>query len=130
MAAATDKIFANISQLKSEKDWPVWKFQVIHALKAAEYWDFVTGNTDPASQGYDSKKQKAFSSMLQCIGQKNIPAMMNCVDPTELWDTLCQLFERKTVSNKVYILMQLYGLHMKKGTKLRDHICHLDELSD
>ena len=103
------------------------EFQVIHALKAAEYWDFVTGNADPASQGYDSKKQKAFSSVLQCIGQKNIPAMMNCTDPKELWDTLCQLFERKTVSNK---LMQLYGLHMKKGTKLRDHICHLDELSD
>ena len=130
MAVATDKIFANISPLKSEKDWPVWKFQVMHALKAAEYWDFVTGDADTGSQGYESKKQKAFSSVLQCIGQKNIPAVMNCADPKELWDTLCQLFERKTVSNKVYILMQLYGLHMKKGTKLRDHIRHLDELSD
>ena len=90
MAVATDKIFANISPLKSEKDWPVWKFQVMHALKAAEYWDFVTGDTDTGSQGYESKKQKAFSSVLQCIGQKNIPAVMNCADPKELWDTLCQ----------------------------------------
>ena len=63
MAAATDKIFTNISPLKSEKNWPVWKFQVMPALKAAEYWDFVTGNADPTSQGYGSKKQKAFSSM-------------------------------------------------------------------
>ena len=123
MAAATDKIFANISLLKSEKGWPVWKFQDMHTLKAAEYWDFVTGNTAPASQGYESKKQKAFSSIL------HIPAVMNCADPKELWDMLCQ-FERKTVSNKVYILKQLYGLHMKKGKKNWDHIRHLDELSD
>ena len=96
MAAATDKIFANISQLKSEKDWPVWKFQVIHALKAAEYLDFVTGNTDPASQGYDSKKQKAFSSVLQCIGQKNMLIPRSC-------GTRCASFSRERLSATRYI---------------------------
>ena len=40
-----------------------------------------------------------------------------------MWDTLCQFLERKTVSNKIYTLMQLYGLRIK-------HLCQLDELSD
>ena len=26
--------------------------------------------------------------------------------------------------------MQLYGLHMKRGTQIQDHLCWLDELAD
>ena len=59
-----------------------------------------------------------------------VPMVMNCKTTKELWDTLCQRFERKTVSNKVHTLMQLYGLRMKRGTKIQDHLHELDELSD
>jgi type II secretory pathway component PulF len=55
---------------------------------------------------------------------------MNCKEPDELWKTLGQLFERQTVSNKVYTLMQLYGLRMKRGLKVQHHLHRLDELSD
>ena len=128
---ATDgKLFANIPQLRTEKDWPVWKFQVTHALKASEQWEFATGAADAGADGYAAKQEKAFYSILQCIGQRNVPAVMNCKTPKELWDVLGELFERKTVSNKVYSLMQLYGLRMKRGSKLQDHLQQLDELSD
>jgi len=56
--------------------------------------------------------------------------VMRCEKPKELWDTLSQYFERKTVSNKVYTLMQLYGLRMKRGARMQDHLRDLDELSD
>ena len=49
--------------------------------------------------------------------------VMSCQTSKEMWDTLCQFLERKTVSNKIYILMQLYGLRI-------EHLCQLDELSD
>ena len=55
---------------------------------------------------------------------------MKCKTPKELWDTLCELFEKKTVSNKVYTLMQLYGMRMRKGTKIQDHLHQLDKISD
>ena len=56
--------------------------------------------------------------------------VMSFRDPREMWNTLCQFFECKTISNKVYTLMQLYGLHMKKGTCISEHLCKIDELSD
>ena len=56
--------------------------------------------------------------------------VMSCRDPREMWNTLCQFFERITVSNKVYTLMQLYGLHMKKGTHISEHLSKIDKLSD
>ena len=131
MAISQDKLLVNVPQLKkNEKDWLVWKFQVSHALKAAEQWDFVTGTADATAANFESKRQKAFYSILQCIGQKYVPMVMSCDTPKKMWDTLCQFFERKTVSNKIYTLMQLYGLRMKKGTKIHDHLRQLDELAD
>ena len=126
MAASHEKIFANIPQLTSEKDWLVWKFQVQHALKAAGQWEFITGTANAEAEGYESKKQKAFYSVLQCIGQKYMPMIMSCQTPKDMWDALCQSFER----NKIYTLMQLYGLRMKRGTRIHEHLRQLDELSD
>ena len=100
-----------------------------HTRKAADQWQFVTGMAN-AADDYESKKQKAFYSILQCIGQKFMPMVMSCRDPREMWNTLCQFFKCKTVNNKVYTLMQLYGLHMKKGTRISEHLRKIDELSD
>lgn len=128
--ASLEKFFVNIPQLKSEKDWLVWKFQVMHAMKAAGMWNRVTGTASREGADNMSQEEKAFSMILQCIGQKYVPMVMNCTSPKDLWDTLSQFFERKTVSNKVYTLMQLYGLRMKKSTPMQDHLRELDELSD
>lgn len=57
------KLFANIPRQKTKKDWPVWKFQVTHALKAAEQWEFATGTADASSDGYAAKQEKAFYSI-------------------------------------------------------------------
>ena len=37
----------NCSQTYKEKDWLVRKFQVKHALKAADQWNYVTGTANP-----------------------------------------------------------------------------------
>ena len=120
--ASVDKLFANIPYLKSEREWLVWKFQVMHALKG-----YITETVEGATE---IQRQKAFYCILQCIGQKYVPMVMSCVTPKQMWDTLCQFFERKTVSNKVFTLMQFYGLRMKKGARISDHLRKLDELTD
>ena len=127
MATSIEKMFVNIPQLKSEREWLVWKFQVTHALKAAQLWGYVTETVEEVNP---VQKQKAFYCILQCIGQKYVPMVMGCENPREMWTTLCQFFERKTISNKVFTLMQFYGLRMKKGARTSEHLCRLDELAD
>ena len=75
-----EKLFVNIPQLKSEKDWLVWKFQVTHALKAADLWGYVT---ETVAEPRDDQKQKAFYYILQCIGQKYVPMVMGCSSPKQ-----------------------------------------------
>ena len=50
------------------KKWLVWKFQVQHTLKSADQWQFVIDMANADANDYKSKKQKAFYSILQCIG--------------------------------------------------------------
>ena len=114
----------------SEKDWLVWKFQLQHALKAASQWEFITGTANVEVEDYESKKQKAFYSVLQCVGQKFMPMVMSCQTSKDMWDVLCQCFEWRTVSTKVYTLMQLCGLRMKRGSRIQEHRRQLYELSD
>ena len=59
-----------------------------------------------------------------------MPMIMSCQTPKDMWDALRQSFESKTVSNRIYTLMQLYGLCMKRGTRIHEHLRQLDELSD
>ena len=120
MAVSHEKMLANIPQLMSMKDWLVWKFQLQHVLKAAGQWDCITGTAD--AEDYENKKQKAFYLVLQCVRQKFMPMVMNCQTPKDMRDGLYQCFERRTVSNKVYTLMQLYGLRMKRGTQIQEHL--------
>ena len=73
---SVDKLFANIPHLKSERDWLVWKFQVMHALYAADLWGHITETVEGAT---DFQRQKVLYCILQCIGQKYVPMVMSCV---------------------------------------------------
>ena len=59
-----------------------------------------------------------------------MPMVMSFQTPKDMWEALCQTFKRKTVSNKVYMLMQLYGLRKKRGTQIQEYLRQLNELSD
>lgn len=48
----------------------------------------------------------------------------------DIWDALSQYFEQKTVCNKVYTLMQLYGLCKERSTQIQEHLLQLNCLSD
>ena len=51
----------------------MWKFQLQYMLKATGQW-----TADTKVEDYESKKQNAFYSVLQCVGQKFMPMVMSC----------------------------------------------------
>ena len=117
-----EKLDMNIPRLKSEKDWQVWKFQEMHALKALGLRD--------RDHRRGQRQSEAEGFLLNSAVHWHVPVVMSCESLKQIWDTLCQFFERKTVSNKVFMLMQLYGLRMKKEAQISDHLHKLDELAD
>ena len=63
MVTTHEKLSVNIPQLKSEKDWLVRKFQVKHAFKEADQWNYVTKTVNLETTDCESKKQKAIYSV-------------------------------------------------------------------
>ena len=129
-AISYEKVIVSIPQLTNERDWLVWKFQVQHVLKASGQWEFVTGDANQEAEGYESKKQKAFYLIIQCVGQRFMAMVMGSQTPKDMWDILCRYFESRPGSNKVCTLMHLYGLHMKRGTWVQEHLHRLEEFCD
>ena len=117
------KLFTNIPQLKTEKNWPMWKFHALKGCWTVEIrwrnscrWFFsqATESLLLHSTTYRSKKRASCDKLPDSKGT------LGCAVQ----------HIRKTVSNKVFSLMQLYGLRMKCGAKLQDHLQQLDEHSD
>jgi len=78
MAAPHEKIFVNTSQLKSEKTG--LHGSLATCAKSSQSVEFIIGTTNAEAKGYKNNKQKAFYSVLQCVGQKSMPMIMSCLD--------------------------------------------------
>ena len=48
--------------------------------------------------------------------------MINEEIATELWSRLESLYKTKSLSNKLYLMKQLYGLRMKEETTMLEHL--------
>ena len=45
-----------------------------------------------------------------------------------LWEKLEELYQAKSISNRLYLKEQFHTLHMKEGTKISDHLSTLNEI--
>ena len=59
---------------------------------------------------------KAASMIHLCLADEVIYNVMDEETATDLWSRLETLYVTKSLSNKLYLKKQLYGLHIKKGT--------------
>ena len=97
----------NIPQITKERDWLVWKFQVQHAFKAAGQWELITGTANIKAEDHEIKETKGLLLGVTVYRAEIHANSDELSNPKNMWDALCQSFEQKAVSNKIYTLMQL-----------------------
>ena len=98
-------------------------------MKAADQWEFITGAANTEVKDYKSKKQKVCSSVLQCVGQKFMPMVMSCQTAKDVGYIVPVLRTEDSELQGLHTI-ELYGLCMKRSTRIQEHLCQLDELSD
>ena len=112
-----EKLFVNIPQLKSEKDWLVWNFQAMHALKAADIRGYVI------DYSRTRRRSQAESILLHsAVHWANyVPMVIGCKSPKQMWNTLCQLILRKEDSQQqsIYADSVLWAAHEERGSNSR-----------
>lgn len=73
-----------------------------------------------------NKKKKAHSLILLSLFDEVLYEVVDEETASGLWLKLEKVYMTKSICNKLVLKRRLFGLHMKEGTSLKDH---LDELS-
>ena len=65
---------------------------------------------------------KALSTIRLCLADDVLFNIIGETSATSLWNKLESLYMTKSVTNRIYLKQQLYGMKMKEGTKIADHL--------
>lgn len=73
------------------------------------------------------KERKCFSLIVQRIGNDYLESIKDKINPKQAWSSLCNTFERKDVSNRMFLRWQLLSMKINEK-KLEIHLLKFDKI--
>lgn len=130
------------------KDFNNWKFRVETLLREHDVENFliqtldeheaiIITNLDTAAdrrrkanlrESLRKKERKCFSLIVQRIGNDYLEYVKDKANPKEAWQSLCDAFERKGVSNRMFLRRELSSLKMNENDSLENHLLKFDKI--
>lgn len=130
------------------KDFNNWKFRVEILLREHDVEEFITkslGEYDEAiviagdaqnvidrknklKEDLKKKERKCFSLIVQRIGNDYLEYVKGKNNPKDAWTSLCSAFERKGVSNRMFLRRKLLTLTMKENENLESHLLTFEQI--
>ncbi|UYV75200.1 hypothetical protein LAZ67_12002864 [Cordylochernes scorpioides] len=96
-----------------------------------DLWEVVTENIpDEPKIEWKKKDSKARAIINLSIADSQIVHVKNLLTAKATWDTLKNIYERKTLSGKIYLLRKLYSLKLEEDKDMQQHITTMMELVD
>ncbi|UYV82907.1 hypothetical protein LAZ67_22001343, partial [Cordylochernes scorpioides] len=100
-------------------------------MKEEDLWEVVTENIpDEPKIEWKKKDSKARAIINLSIADSQIVHVKNLLTAKATWDTLKNIYERKTLSGKIYLLRKLYSLKLEEDKDMQQHITTMMELVD
>jgi len=76
----------------------------------------------------EMKENKCHSMLIQRIGDNYLEYVKDKKNPKEVWSALSEVFERKGVSNRMFLRRKLLTFKMENGEDLENHLLEFDKL--
>lgn len=148
MENENDKSEIKKNYLFNGKEFNNWKFRIKTLLREHdvenflttaldEHEDIIINHMDDAAtrrrkaklkDELRKKERKCFSMIVQRIGNDYLEYVKEKASPKEAWESLCNAFERKGVSNRMFLRRQLLSLKMNETGTLENHLLKFDKL--
>lgn len=130
------------------KDFNNWKFRMEILLKEHDTEEFITKSleefTEIAVNNLDDtaarerkaklkeelrkKERKCYSLIVQRVSNDYLEYVMDKPNPKAAWKAMCDAFERKGVSNRMFLRRKLSSLKMKENESLEKHLLEFDKI--
>lgn len=128
-----------IEKFNGKNNFELWKLKMRDLLVQQGFQKALDGKRmKPITMKYDEWDDldaKALSIVGLCLAEDVLFNIAGEKSTTSLGSKLETLYMTKSLTNKIYLKRQLYGMKMKEGTKIADHlnifntlICHLSSM--
>ena len=120
----------------SGSNYPTWKLQCRMALLKQGVWKIVDGtevcpdeNDQPGNyRKFCERRDRALSTIVLAVETSLLYLLGDPQDPMEVWNKLCDQFQKKTWANKLTLRRRLYSLKLKDGEPVQGHIKQIVEI--
>ena len=118
-------------------NFPTWKIQCRMALLKQGVWRIVEGTEVAPDEEdevnfrkYSDRKDRALSTIVLAVETSLLYLLGDPQDPQEVWNKLCDQFQKKTWANKLTLRRRLYGMRLKDNEPVQSHIKQIIEIFD
>ena len=85
-----------------------------------------SGKSTMSDEDWEELDMKAASQIRLSLAKNVLANVAGLSTTKEIWDKLENLYQSKSVSNRLYLKEQFYKLQMEEGTKISDHLSVLN----
>jgi hypothetical protein len=119
------------------QNYPTWKYKMRMVLIDKDFWNIVDGS-ETLEAGASLKKRKAFqqrenkahATIVLSLHDNQLFLVKSATTATDAWLKLQAHYEKRSLSNKMFLKKKLFRLTMSEGDKMLDHINLIKDLSD
>src|SRR5271170_5263006 len=124
----------NIDKL-GDDNYYAWKFRSKMVLEDRDLWDVVSGDELcpeklEAGKQWIKKDRKAMSQISLAVSDKLLVHIRQAKSAKHAWDSLEQVFEKKTLASRVFLRRKFFTTSLREGQPMREHINELTMMEE
>ena len=85
-----------------------------------------SGKSKISDEEWEELDMKAASQIRLCLAKNVLANVIGLSTTKELWEKLEELYQTKSISNRLYLKEQFHKLQMNEGTSISDHLSILN----
>ena len=115
----------NMIKLNSS-NYTLWKTLMEDMLYSKDLYDPIEGDTakpaDKSDADWKKMNRKAVALIRQWLDLSVYPHVETEIDANKMWEKLKELYERKNVQNKAFLIRKLVNMKYKDGDSMAEHM--------
>lgn len=131
---------ADPHKLEGARNFPMWKVKMHILFRRDSVWYFMSPqdinevveliNLEPnMTTSLQHDKYKAMLMLIMSIRDNIIHHIVDIDDPTQVWQTLHNLFDNKNAARTMLLFNQLHSTVMDKGSSITHYLQKMNELA-
>lgn len=118
----------SITKLNGE-NYFLWRFKLKLLLIDKDVWSTIVDTKPvPVTAEWTRSDQKAQTTIGLNVDDLQIHHIRDCKSTKEIWNTLQEVYEKDTPSNRIYIVRQIMSQKVSEGADIEKHVTKMTEL--